>query len=578
MSEGGSGDSIPSGQRLIRVDGDKGLSLAERIAARFHRLSYRSVFHKMRLKGRFPLKLLAVPRDPLPGDPQAGHALLTGKLQFQGHGQSLATLRFAAPHAPLAWREHALSFAWLRDLAEVSDRPRGARIAEPLVQSFLADFSEFHELAWRGDLLGQRLYYWTAYAPLILSSNDLVYRSAVLNAIARGARHLERTAEKLPAGLDRIHAVGGVLVAGLLLPGGEQRQHRAETALARALDLFLLSDGGVTSRAPFDMLQLLEWLLMLQAVYAARGQRESETISAAIVRLTPALRGVTLGDGLLASLHGGALANAERIDRALKQAAVPARPLRSGIASGFQRLAGGKTVVVVDAGPPPAARDSSSAHAGTLAFEMSDGATRVIVNCGGGRGQPRAVQGELAGLLRSTAAHSTLVLADTSSTRIRDDGALGKGVEEVIVERNETAEGSWLDARHDGYARRYGLLHQRRLFLSADGRDLRGEDVLLPARARGPRIGRAQPLRFDVRFHLAAGVEATPTADGQGALLKLPDGTVWQFKLRAAAFSVDESIWLDSEGRPRAVQQLVATGEAPAGGAAINWSIKRAGR
>jgi hypothetical protein len=28
--------------------------------------------------------------------------------------------------------------------------------------------------------------------PLILSSTDLVYRSAVLNTLARGARHLDR--------------------------------------------------------------------------------------------------------------------------------------------------------------------------------------------------------------------------------------------------------------------------------------------------------------------------------------------------------------------------------------------------
>ena len=55
------GDTIPAGQRLVRVDGDKGLSLAEKLAAHFHRLSYRTVFHRMRLKGRFPLKLIPFP-------------------------------------------------------------------------------------------------------------------------------------------------------------------------------------------------------------------------------------------------------------------------------------------------------------------------------------------------------------------------------------------------------------------------------------------------------------------------------------------------------------------------------------
>ncbi len=573
------GDSIPAGQRLVRVDGDKGLSLGEKLAAQLHRLTYRTIFHRIRLKGRYPLKLIGVPRDPLPGDAQAGHALLSGRMIHAGHGAATQTIRFASTAHPMAWRVHALSFAWLRDLAQVTERPRAARLAEPLVKSFLADFSEFHELAWRGDILGQRLFYWTAYAPLILSSTDHVYRSAVLNAIARSARHLERSFDKIPDGIARIHAIGGVLTAGLLLPGGEARQAKAETAMARALDNFLLPDGGVVSRAPYDMLELLEWLLMLQAVYAVRGQRPAEPIATAIVRLVPALKGATLGDGMLAAMHGGAIGCADRIERAVTLAAIAARPLRNGINSGFQRLQGGKVAVVLDAGPPPAARESATAHAGTLAFEMSDGATRLIVNCGGGRGQPRPLPAELASLLRSTAAHSTLVLDNKNSTRIRDDGALGKGVEEVVIQRDQGKEGSWLDASHDGYVRRHGFQHRRRLFLAEDGRDLRGEDTLQPVR-KGARklLGGSKPVLFDVRFHLGHGVEATPTADGQGALLKLPDGAIWAFKSRGGHFSIDESLWIDPEGRPRTVSQLVISGEAPPGGAAVNWSLKRAGK
>ncbi|MBC7854015.1 MAG: heparinase II/III-family protein, partial [Pirellulaceae bacterium] len=139
--------------------------------------------------------------------------------------------------------------------------------------------------------------------------------------------------------------------------------------------------------------------------------------------------------------------------------------------------------------------------------------SRVTVKSGTG------VTAELAAGLRTTAAHSTLVLDDTNSTRIRPDGALGRGVEEVVANRQESEEGSWLDLSHDGYARRFGMRHRRRLFLSADGSDLRGEDALEPV---GGRLGRARKGRVDVRFHLASGVEASPTVDGLGALLRLP--------------------------------------------------------
>src|SRR5690606_22130240 len=128
--------------------------------------------------------------------------------------------------------------------------------------------------------------------------------------------------------------------------------------------------------------------------------------------------------------HGGGPVAADRIERLLAIAGIPGRPLRAGTEWGFQRLAGGRTVVVADMGPPPPSRLASIGHASTLAFELSDGPERLIVNCGGGHGTTRRIPGELADLLRTTAAHSTLVAGDVNSTQLRADGTLGRGVEE----------------------------------------------------------------------------------------------------------------------------------------------------
>jgi len=48
-----------------------------------------------------------------------------------------------------------------------------------------------------------------------------------------------------------------------------------------------------------------------------------------------------------------------------------------------------------------------------------------------------------------------------------------------VLARREEAEGNaWLDLSHDGYRQHFGLVHHRRLYLSADGTDLRGQDRL----------------------------------------------------------------------------------------------------
>jgi uncharacterized heparinase superfamily protein len=229
-------------------------------------------------------------------------------------------------------------------------------------------------------------------------------------------------------------------------------------------------------------------------------------------------------------------------------------------------------VLIMDAAPPPVARLVEGGCASTLAFELSDGAHRIVVNCGGAGMTDAQLPAELVRGLRTTAAHSTLVIGDNNSTAIHADGTLGRGVGEVELARHETDNSSRIEASHDGYVRRYGFLHRRLIALSHDGRDVRGEDMLLPADRRRNR----GDTGFAVRFHLAPHIEVAPTADGQAAILRAPSGALWQFRCKGGTLAVDASLWIDARGRPQSTEQLVISGDTPAGGTSVSWVFHRA--
>ena len=567
-------DGIEHGKRLIRQGGSGGLSLAERVSERFRRMVWKSPLHALRLRGRHPLKLVAVPDDPFVGDVRRGNALLDGRMTFRGETRAIADIDFAAPDWSAPFGKYLHSFLWLRDLSTVATRAAGVPIAEALMRGWLdAHADKVSEPAWSPEAWGRRVLHWAAHAPLILSSSDLVYRSKVLNTLARGARHLDRSADKAPAGVPRIAAWCGATAAGLLIPGGDPRRQIGEEGLETAIEAAVHEDGGVMSRSADAQLDIVMLLTMLRDVYAARRLGPPPAVAAALGRMVPALQGVCHGDNGLSSWQGGGPARGERIVEVIAATGVRARPLRQARDWGYQRLAQGQAVVIVDAAPPPVARLAEGGCASTLAFEMSDGAERLVVNCGGARTAIVQVPPDLAEGLRTTAAHSTLVVGDSNSTAIHADGTLGRGVGEVELARQEGEAGSRLEASHDGYARRFGFLHRRQLVLGSDGRELRGEDSLLPGSKRR-KLG-ATP--FAIRFHLGAGVRVTPTADGQAALLRLPGNLLWQFRCRGGALAIEESLWIDGEGRPQSTQQLVVTGESPAGGASVSWALKRAG-
>ena len=116
----------------------------------------------------------------------------------------------------------------------------------------------------------------------------------------------------------------------------------------------------------------------------------------------------------------------------------------------------------------------------------------------------------------------------------------GGGPTDVQVSRQERDNGVMLRLSHDGYADRFGVVHQRSLRLSTDGRRLDGEDVFVPAH------GESLPARrgdsFAVRFHLHPGIKANRHSDGHRVLLVLPNRDVWTFD------AYEERVELDTVG------------------------------
>lgn len=567
-------DSIEPGKRLIRLPADKGLSLGDRVANAITRLTWRTPLHAFRLKGRFPLKLLGVPADPVPGDTRAGTAIRAGHFLHRGLKLPLGELDFAALTVAPTFADYLHSFAWLRDLAATGTRVDGAPIAEAVVRHWLGVHGEtVSEPAWKADNTAWRILFWAAHAPLILSSSDLVYRSAVLNHLARAARHLDRVADKTRPGTGQMVAWIGIVAASLLMPGGEPRQIFGEAGLRKVLETSFYADGGNISRSPQAQLDAVMALAMLAKVYDMRRMEVPPFVQEVLTRAVPALLGLLHSDGGMGSWQGSGATSAAHVQAIVAASGVRTRPLKQARDWGYQRLVANKVVLLADAAPPPIARVTEAGCASTLAFELSDGDERIVVNCGGAALTGATIPADLARGLRTTAAHSTLILADTNSTAILANGSLGKGVTEVELDRRETLQGSRVEMSHDGYARRHGLIHRRLLILSPNGRELRGEDMLLPA----PRTRRKGDKGFALRFHLGRHISASLTADKLGALLRINGGPLWQFRTSEGALDVEQSLWVDGEGRPHPTEQLVVTGTAPAGGASIGWIFKHIG-
>jgi uncharacterized heparinase superfamily protein len=555
------------------------------------RLAYRTGIpgHAIAAPFRRPqaLRVLATVESPNRGDRTAGMALRAGHFLIHGARLAVASFDFSLParHAPGVERV-VHSFSWLADLAACTQRADGASVAERIAAQWLhAHNAPGKGPAWEPELAGLRLVAWLVHAPLILGGTDKGLKSRLLAAIGETASWLDRRAPKEPAGLGQVAAWAGVVAAGLLLPHGKPRRLFGEAGLVKALGDMVGEDGGVLSRCPAAQMEAIRLLTDLLACYDAASVTPPPALAVMRELLVPPLLALRHGDGALGCWQGQGAIPADRVNAVIEASGVRTRPLIAAEGWGYSRIKAGETLVQFDTAPPPRAKHARIGCASTLAFELSDGPQRIIVNCGGSALAGGLVPARIGQGLRATAAFSTLVLDNANSTAVLLHGQLGKGVETVTLDRRQIArpgfrEATRIEAAHDGYAGRFGLTHQRILTLSGDGTELAGEDILIPV----GKTGKRGKIGFAIRFHLGSGVEVQLSGDKRGASLLLPDGRLWQFRLggdragaEAITLSAEDSLWVDGDGRPHATQQLVIEGLALRSGGQFSWRFRKTG-
>jgi uncharacterized heparinase superfamily protein len=508
--------------------------------------------------GRVPDAPVHAVRDPWPGDPIRGANLMRGELEWASGtiALRLGGFRTLAGAEPL--RALAHGFTWLRDL-----RALGTDAARLRARGLVADWIETaaaDRLANRPDVAGSRITAWLGHYDFFVASADDAFRQRLMARLVADSRSL---AAALPAEeLDgrALTAVKGLVAAAVALPDQTGLLTRALRVLPQEINRQILPDGCHCERSPAQQRAVLQDLIEIRGMLQSAQAQAPVVLNSAIERMALVLRMLRHGDGGLALFNGSQEEQSALIEQVLTQAGRAGRPPAALSDGGFYRLQAGRTVLIIDGGAPAAAKLDRFAHAGTLSFELSVGRDRVIVNCGAAP----AAAAEWRDACRATAAHSTLVIADTNSSELRPEG-LGRRAEHVEVSRQEANGAHWLDASHDGWRKTFGAIHRRRLFVADSGEDIRGEDA----------VEAATPLPFVVRFHLHPNVNASLQHDSEGVLLRLTGGSFWRLRADGARIALEESIYLGGV-EARRTEQVVLTGAAD-GPQLVKWAITKVG-
>ncbi|MGM0422305.1 MAG: heparinase II/III family protein [Pseudomonadota bacterium] len=542
----------------LKFNGIKPLS---RLTDQAKAMAFATPLYNLTLMGGSPDDLHVIPTDPWPGQSDIGQDLLSGRYMFAGEVVEMDTVNWEPQNISVDWLAEFHRFNWLRDLKAVTTNASRLQ-ARQMISDWIDTYDRWHETIWRPDVMGCRLSSWIGAFSFYGLSADEEFQAKVRASIARQTRHLARVInDGKVEPVQSFAALKGLIYAMIAIGSPKKQLEHPFKLVIEQIDKQILPDGGHVSRSPLILSQVLTILIDLRTVLNLAKLPVPGSIQHAIDKMVPALRFFRYADGSVGNFNGGYEGNASLMDCILNLSGARGKPLKKLEYSGYSRLRQGRAMLMVDTGTAVDSVNSRSVHAAPLAFEFAFGRERVIVNCG-------AVSefGEWHDALRSTAAHSTLVMDQHNACHLNSDGCFG-GLPEVTSSLHEEEDSCLLEGCHDGYLPRYGAKHSRRLLLKDSGNILIGEDKIIGGNAGVP---------FTLRFHLHPTSQASLVQNGEEVLIQTKSRAGWRFRYQGEGkLSLQDSVYIGRRQQIRRSQQIVIEGISEGAETCLKWGISR---
>ena len=388
----------------------------------------------------------------------------------------------------------------------------------------------------------------------------------LFRALSRQTVFLSRRWQTAAPGLPRFEALTGLIYAGLALTGMERagrpgprrrwRRNARREIDARGRHPHAQPRGTAGGFHPADLGRAgADRDGTAARARASGGDRADRARPCARCAMpTAGWRGFTAAG---AGMEG-------RLDQALASSGVKRRAGARAWRWALRGCRAGAPRVIVDAAAPPDGRAATSAHASTLAFELTSGRRPLIVTCGSGApfGPDWRRAGRATAIAFDAGDRGLFVVAPwppAGASRLTDRARVT-----ALSRTRRTARGRRsLVASHDGW-----VAHPRADPCAADwtcrhdGRRLTGEDVLAAMSAPAQRRVRAGDDRYAACRACASACASTCipmsmprwTWAARAVSLALKSGEIWVFRHDGRAEADAGTIGLSGKGPPEAAR------------------------
>ena len=460
------------------------------------------------------------------------------------------------------------NFCWLPALNIKTEKELGCLI----IDQWINNFSNYNEKYWTLDVVTMRLIYWISSYEIIFKNSDLIFRSKVINNIVKQTKHLFKNISLVSSGVNKIKSLAALILVGNSFEQYEEYTQFGLKNLEDELGNFVNKDGFVKSKNPEDLFWTLYFLVLIKEWLILSRKQTPAFINIYINSLGICFKFLRFSNGDLPLFNGANHINTEKFYEFLESRGYEFENMEN-IFCGYAKIKSKKIELFIDANNPSSMLHSRNYQAGPLSFELTSGGIKFICNSGSGKN----LGDELSYLSSSTAAHSTVTINDTSSCIFQKNALIRKYFGNSLIEKHNIFKQEFKNDKefiqcvvgHDGYEKKFKILHERQITLFKLKNHIEGIDSLKCKNLEN------KNLTFSVRFHIHPDIRITKTM-GNDILLSSSGGEGWIFRSPQIPTKIEKNLYLGNSDNIKESSFILLEGNIENENTNIIWHLEKA--
>ena len=350
--------------------------------------------------------------------------------------------------------ENLHSFLWLAKL----DRKHSKDFTKNIIASWIDNYFNFEPNTWKMEIAAKRIIAWVSNTDIVLEGSNKIYKEKFLFSLIKQSNFLSKNLKNLFYDTSKIICCSAIILSGMIFRENDLNYKIGIKELEKIVKYYFDEKGFPKSRNPEDVFICIKYLILVREWLKEAQKPIPDFLNEIIEKCGNCYAMLSCSNNQFPLFNGATEIDNRNYDIFLKNLKYKFINKHHDI-SDLIKIKKKKIEFFIDCGNPPPSDFARYYQAGCLAFEFTSNKQKIICNSGYGK----YFSPKLTSLSRSTAAHSTLYINDTSSCIFQKNKSINKVYGNSLVEKHKIIKKNYtenkdyylISASHNGYEKKF---------------------------------------------------------------------------------------------------------------------------